>query len=267
MNAQWGDTLVTELKRHKIQDWLATTWWWGSLRGWRPQRPVRRRCRVLRGACQIAVDMEIISKNPCDGVSVGGGKRRDPVFLDAGQLATLASCAREYAPMVWLLGTSGLRIGEACALNVRHVDTKRRRVRISHAKNGRPRDTPILGQVLSQPDLARNPDAPLFVTRRGSRVDEDHWRARSFKPALERAREIDPSIPDRMRIHDLRHTTASLMIASGATIKEVQDALGHSSAKMTLDLYGHRFESALADLTARMEAMMVIPEIVPGTSD
>jgi integrase len=39
--------------------------------------------------------------------------------------------------------------------------------------------------------------------------------------------------------HELRHTAASLAIASGATIKVVQQMLGHKSATMTLDLYGH----------------------------
>ena len=51
-------------------------------------------------------------------------------------------------------------------------------------------------------------------------------------------------------MHDLRHTAASLMISSGASIKAVQRQLGHASAAMTLDLYGHLYDDdleALAD--------------------
>ena len=42
-------------------------------------------------------------------------------------------------------------------------------------------------------------------------------------------------------IHDLRHTAASLLIAAGADVKAVQVILGHSTATMTMDLYGHLF--------------------------
>lgn len=59
-----------------------------------------------------------------------------------------------------------------------------------------------------------------------------------------------------MRIYDLRHTAASLMIASRASIKDVQAALGHRSAKMTLDLYGHRYAGHLDDLAARMDQVL-----------
>jgi integrase len=42
-----------------------------------------------------------------------------------------------------------------------------------------------------------------------------------------------------LRIHDLRHTTASLAIAAGADVKMLQPTLGHASAVMTLGRYGH----------------------------
>lgn len=45
--------------------------------------------------------------------------------------------------------------------------------------------------------------------------------------------------------HELRHTAASLAIASGADLKVVQQMLGHKSATMTLDLYGHLFGDRL----------------------
>ncbi len=56
----------------------------------------------------------------------------------------------------------------------------------------------------------------------------------------------------QVRIHDLRGTAASLMISSGANIKAVQRQLGHASAAMTLDLYGHLYED---DLDALSEAL------------
>jgi integrase len=57
-------------------------------------------------------------------------------------------------------------------------------------------------------------------------------------------------------IHDLRHTAASLLIAAGADVKAVQVILGHSTATMTMDLYGHLFSEAT---WAAMERLPAIP--------
>ena len=54
--------------------------------------------------------------------------------------------------------------------------------------------------------------------------------------------------------HDLRHTAASLAVASGATVKSVQRMLGHASAAMTLDVYAGLFDDDLTDLATRMDA-------------
>lgn len=50
---------------------------------------------------------------------------------------------------------------------------------------------------------------------------------------------------DGVRIHDLRHTCASLAISSGANIKVVQKLLGHKTAVLTLDRYGHLYPDDL----------------------
>lgn len=60
-------------------------------------------------------------------------------------------------------------------------------------------------------------------------------------------------IPD-LHPHELRHTAASLAIASGADVKVVQQMLGHSSAAMTLDVYGHLFGDRLDVVADAMDA-------------
>ncbi|HME80299.1 MAG TPA: tyrosine-type recombinase/integrase [Mycobacterium sp.] len=64
--------------------------------------------------------------------------------------------------------------------------------------------------------------------------------------AVERCQKADKTFP-RVTAHDLRHTAASLAIASGANPKVVQRMLGHASAAMTLDVYADLFDS---DFTA-----------------
>jgi integrase len=56
-----------------------------------------------------------------------------------------------------------------------------------------------------------------------------------------------------LRFHDLRHTCASLLIAQGASVKAVQAQLGHASATVTLDRYGHLFPDELQQLADRLQ--------------
>lgn len=59
-------------------------------------------------------------------------------------------------------------------------------------------------------------------------------------------------IPD-LHPHELRHTAASLAIAAGADVKVVQQMLGHASAAMTMDIYGHLFDDRLDEVAAAMD--------------
>jgi integrase len=56
-----------------------------------------------------------------------------------------------------------------------------------------------------------------------------------------------------LRLYDLRHTAASLMIREGASVKAVQKQLGHATASITLDTYGHLFPDELDQLAERLE--------------
>jgi len=81
-------------------------------------------------------------------------------------------------------------------------------------------------------------------------------RSQTFQRAVLTRAATDLGIPD-FHPHELRHTAASLAIASGADIKIVQQMLGHKSAVMTLDQYGHLFGDRLdivADVADAMDA-------------
>jgi integrase len=73
----------------------------------------------------------------------------------------------------------------------------------------------------------------VFTNPNGMLIDKDVWRRRIFRKALEKAK------LRRIRIHDLRHTYASLRISKGDNIQDVSKQLGHHSVKLTLDVYSH----------------------------
>jgi len=80
----------------------------------------------------------------------------------------------------------------------------------------------------------------LFAAPGGGPLRESNWkRSVGWRAAREAA-----GVPD-VRVHDLRHTAASLWLATSADPKVVQRVLGHATAAMTLDLYGHLIDANL----------------------
>jgi integrase len=109
-------------------------------------------------------------------------------------------------------------------------------------------------------ELPSEPDAFVFPSRKGGHLPLGEYRW-AFDKALkvvqartrsQRQQEIadggEVTTPDFPTItpHDLRHTCASLAISAGANVKVVQHMLGHATAAMTLDLYGHLMSDDLA---------------------
>lgn len=258
VSARWGRTLVTEVVHDDVQLWISSM---TSQRGkgdkvrvWPAATQTRvKALQCLRGALAVAIRLGMITKDPTEGVTTGRLTKTEPRFLDVDELRDLAAAAGRDRALVMLLGTTGLRIGEACALEVGDVDVKRGRLRVRRSKTGVPRDVPIPKSVLALLEVKdRGRREPLFRSPRGSRVNPDNWRARVWTTIA----------PEGMRIHDLRHTAASLAIASGADVKAVQRMLGHATATMTLDLYGHLLDRGLDDVAVRMDSMLSVAEPV-----
>ena len=85
------------------------------------------------------------------------------------------------------------------------------------------------------------------------------WHSRFWTPAVWAA-----GLPGRLRIHDLRHTCAALLISRGANVKAVQHHLGHSSATVTLNTYSHLFPDTMElvlDGLKRLIAKLRRPEL------
>ena len=76
-----------------------------------------------------------------------------------------------------------------------------------------------------------HPTRSVFVTQRGTRILPSNFSSREFKALTERS-------GLRCTFHQLRHTSATLMLGNGIDLKTVQDVLGHEKAEMTLDVYG-----------------------------
>jgi integrase len=94
----------------------------------------------------------------------------------------------------------------------------------------------------------RDPEGLVFPAPLGGPLRPHTWVKSFFKPAVRAA-----GLPEDLRLYDLRHTCASLLIAQGASVKAVQAQLGHAAASITLDTYGHLFPSDMEALADRLE--------------
>ncbi len=107
----------------------------------------------------------------------------------------------------------------------------------------------------------------VFTNDEGRPLDGHNFLRRSFRPLLARA-ELPP-----IRLHDLRHSAASLMLERGVHPKVVQEVLGHAQIGVTLDTYSHVAPSMARDASAAVEeaiasedARTALPTLVASTA-
>ena len=94
----------------------------------------------------------------------------------------------------------------------------------------------------------------VFHDGNGHYLRRSNLQRRSFLPLLARAK------LDRIRLHDLRHTAATLMLRAGVQLKVVSETLGHASIALTGDLYGHVLPSMQDEAASRMDALFRGPK-------
>jgi integrase len=160
------------------------------------------------------------------GLGLPRPQRRDYVYLTHAQALALADEAGRGRLLILLLAYTGLRWGEATALRVCDIDLDRRRVDVRRAfsdvggrvilgtpKSHQYRTVPLprfLAVELATAVVGKHADELVFTAPGGSVLRLPNWRRSVFIPARRRA-----GLNDRFRVHDLRHTAASLMKVSG----------------------------------------------------
>lgn len=166
-----------------------------------------------------------------------------------------------YRAFVATAAWTGMRLGELRALTWRDVDLDRRLIAVnktryrqrvqSATKNGDTRVVPIPPHLADELERWRTArpraeDDVVFCGIHGTPIDGDDFRRRVFAPALAHAG-LDPAT----RIHDLRHTSASLYLASGATVREVMEI--HGWKRMETALRYLHTTSPLTDAAERLD--------------
>jgi len=274
---KWGKRKVNSITQTEVRAWLAElSYTPKAKKDQAPPAPKplsgssKRHClTVLAGALDIAVQEKMIHSNPARGFPLPKKAPSKKVFLTVEQLMALAEESTR-PDIILTLGVTGLRFGELAGLQVQDIDLAKQRITIRRNAVWVDGET-IVGTPKSGEQ--RTIIAPLLVTRalkrRVSGKPSDGWVFSDTDQPLKRpyspghwfqqavSRAVDKGlIPDRVTLHDLRHTAASIMVSSGANVKVVQRQLGHQSAAMTLDTYAVLFDDDLDVLARRLDDVL-----------
>jgi integrase len=96
----------------------------------------------------------------------------------------------------------------------------------------------------------RPPGAPAITSPRGSRLGLENWkRSVNWKAAITKIGR------NKMRVHDLRHTYASLSRRAGADLRLLQKAMGHASITVTAHTYADLFDDELDNIAAALDSL------------
>ncbi|MCF6386521.1 site-specific integrase [Mycobacterium sp. MBM] len=265
---RWKDVPLREVKFEDLQGWIAGLSVDGSVRfegkGLSASR-VRQAHQLVGAVLRFAVKAKHLPANPAEGVELPSIPETEQRYLTHEQLHRVAVAAGRHRTLVLVLGYCGLRFGEAAALKVSSVDLAAGRIRVTRSvtyvrkqgqlegptKGKQSRTVPVpafLIKLLKTEIKGRGDDELLFSPTRGEKWLTLGQARYSFQKATAA---VDGCAG--VRLHDLRHTCAALAIRSGANIKVVQRLLGHKSAVLTLDRYGHLYPDDLDAVAAAFD--------------
>jgi integrase len=239
-------------------------------------RTVRHIYETLNVALNRAKRQRRIIVNPCELLDPPRVEQKEMQALDAdGAAALLKGCEGSIigAAIVTSLGT-GLRRGELLALRWGDVDlgagllTVQRAIeRVDGQTRFKDPKTKRSRRTISLPGFVRDRLRRHYVERGAWLLEKGFGRPTPATPVFDRAGESwvpntfntafsrmlrDAGVP-HIRLHDLRHTFASMALDAGVDLKTVSNALGHSTISTTADIYAHVTDSLMRDAADRID--------------
>lgn len=248
--------------------------------GYAPQT-VKHIHRVLHRALKDALRWQLVSRNVCDAVDAPRVPRKEMRVLTGDQAQQLLEAAKgDLLEALYVLAlTTGMRQGELLGLKwedvyitLGTVQVRRTIARlpgkgftVSEPKSAKSRRkihlTRLAVEALKRhrtrqsesrlaARLAWSEQGWVFCNAVGKPIEAGNMIRRSFRPILDKA-----GLP-AIRFHDLRHSTATLLLSLGIHAKVVQELLGHSQISLTLDTYSHFLPSLQEEAVSRLDTLL-----------
>lgn len=253
---KFGDVRIDQLSRHEVQVFHGVL----KANGLAPAT-ADHHLKVLRHALNLAKDWDLIERNPLARIKLFNEDNRVENLLSEEQLKRLVKVleeddSRPVCLIAQFLLCTGARRNEVLSARWEDIDLQKKHwlIPAQNSKSKRVRPVPlndsalhVLGQLPT-----REKGGNLFINRQTGRPYTDIakvWQRLRLKAGL-----------PHLRIHDLRHTFASLLVNGGRTLYEVQKILGHSSPIVT-ERYAHLSSQRM--LEAANVASVLNANVVP----
>jgi integrase len=243
-------------------------------------RTVRYAHAILSKALKQAVKWQILPFNPASMVDLPKNRRKEMKALSPDEAKRFLDAAKDdkWSVIFSLAISTGMRPQEYLGLLWKDVDLNAGNAVIQRAlvwrrkgggwslqepKTSHSRRTiPLPASVLQELKVHRKKQLEkrlklgqayenndfVFATEIGTPILPSNLMRRHFKPILEKA-----ELPNDIRLYDLRHTCATLLLAAGENPKVVSERLGHATIVLTLDTYSHVLPSMQQAATEKLE--------------
>ncbi|HVM14201.1 MAG TPA: tyrosine-type recombinase/integrase [Egibacteraceae bacterium] len=286
-----GSVALAELERPAVEQFYANLFRRGGRQGQRlSRRTVAYTHSILHKALADAVRDGLLATNPCRRAVLpkvdhaSDGQVTEIAAWDAGQLRTFVAATTEHRhrDLFVVAAFTGLRRGELCGLRWCDIDLDRqllhvqrsltiidRRVLLKEPKTYRTRRLHIddtAGAALArqrawqeqrraEAGAAWRNELDLVFTAAGGRPLVPDSLTRTFRQAV-------AGLPlPRIRLHDLRHTHATLMLQAGVPVQVVSQRLGHASVHLTMEIYAHVLPAMDAEAADRFADHILGPDM------
>lgn len=272
-----GNIRLSDLRASHLQEIVSTM----QLRGLAP-RTIRYAHSVLSSALEQAVRWNMVVQNPAKLVELPRQVHKEMRALSPEEAKRFLNAAKEdrLDVLFQFALMTGMRPEEYLALQWKDVDllkgvavVQRALIRqkgggwhFGQTKTARSRRAiPLPASLVKALSKHRKTQAEqrlkagpayqchdlVFATLDGTPFTMRNIIRRHFRPTLKRA-----GLPESMRLYDLRHSCATLLLASGEHPKVVSERLGHASCRMTLDVYSHVLPTMQEAASERLDRLL-----------
>lgn len=248
-------------------------------------KSIRNAHGLLSVVLKTAVDSGSIDRNPAYGVALPADEPMEKEIATQNEFVRLYDAMQDhYKPLTYFLCETGLRIGEASALQVRDLslDESDPSITITRAWKKGAGTSRVLGApksrrssrtlLISQPladmlrEITKGKGAQdyVFTTVQGNVINPSRFNTRQWQKALAKA-----GLDKHLTPHSMRHTSASWLLMAGEAPQVVQHRLGHESLATTSKTYAHLLTGAQKGSAAFMALAMsgVTPKIEGADSE
>lgn len=213
-----------------------------------------------------AVDFYNLSKNPCKGAGLmGKSKSGNMGIWSQDEMEQFLEAVKD-KPVIYyaffLMYWTGLRVGELLALNINDIDLEKGILSVTKSLN-RVKSEDIIGEPKTQCSIRKIYLPKFVVEKMREYINMLYGRTGSDRLFTVTKSHLEKEIKrgaelaglKKIRVHDLRHSHASILISKGVDIATISSRLGHEKISTTLNTYSHMFEASAAGVANMLDDM------------